>query len=1246
MNQRFVRCPAFRRSALHLSPVLGACRGLGPRLRRWLGCILFGGWAAGLSAFAASAANFAAVAGVFGEHCLDCHNSQEADGKLVLETFESLMSGGESGPVVVPGKSSESLLIQLVEGTREDKDGKKRFMPPGKRKKLDAPAIAQLRAWIDAGAKAPTEPIVARPPVRMPDIAPKGQARRPVTALAYEPKAGLIAVGRYGEVELLSAESRQAARVLRGHRGQVTALVFSRNGEHLFTAGGAVGEAGEIRHWRRADGELLRVFAGHQDAVYALALSPDGSLLASGSYDQRIELWSIETGARVRTLAGHNGAVFDLAFRADGRVLASASADRTVKLWDVASGARRDTLSQALKEVQALVFSPDGKRLLAGSADNRIRLWEISDTAAETTNPLLTTKFAHEGGVLRLAISPDGKRLVSTSDDRSVKLWDSSDLTERGSLEPQPDWPSAVAFTLDGRVLVVGRQDGSLGYYDAVAAKPAPLASPTLSRLEPRGLQRGLTQRVRLIGKSLAGITEVKTGSDRLKAVILPATEGRSDERFVEITAQPETQRDGFELWVVGPGGESGKVKVYVDDLPHLYEAATTNAVQIQRLDQVNRICWGALDPPGNVDEVVFEAEAGQTIVCDVAAKSLGSKASVRLTLLGPDGAVLASSGGFDGGLDPLLALRLTHGGGHRLRLEDAMAAGSAEHFYRLAVGTFPFVTGHYPLGLRVGSEIDLEWIGYNLEPLGKQRVGAAAAGDVELRIPHEPARARRAFKVVAAEAPEHLEHEPNDTVENANAMPAPGVANGRIWNVAAAANADSDLFRFDSKPGERWVIETQAAQRGSPMDTRIEILGADGTPVPRVLLQAVRDSQVTFRGIDSLTTDCRVENWEEMELNQLLYLQGEVVRLFRAPQGPDSGFLFYSSNGKRRTYFDTSAVAHALDEPCYIVEPHPPGARALANGLPRFTIVYANDDDGERRLGTDSRVHFDAPAAGPYLVRVSDSRRLGGDRFVYRLIVRRAQPDFSVSISGMPASVPRGSGQGFAVNAERRDGFDGEIRVAFTNLPSGFAITTPLVIEAGHSSASGTIFAEPDAVEPAETVATNVQVNASASIDGRAVVKPVSGFGPLRLGEKPTLYVQLEPSPADPGAAGHGQPANASGQHPAPLEIVLAPGRTVPAALRVVRQGHEDLVTFTVENLPHGVIVDNIGLNGVLIPKDQSERGVFLRAARWVAETDRWCYAVESQAGRQTSRPVLLRVRRSEAARASAASSSSAVGR
>jgi hypothetical protein len=70
-------------------------------------------------------------------------------------------------------------------------------------------------------------------------------------------------------------------------------------------------------------------------------------------------------------------------------------------------------------------------------------------------------------------------------------------------------------------------------------------------------------------------------------------------------------------------------------------------------------------------------------------------------------------------------------------------------------------------------------------------------------------------------------------------------------------------------------------------------------------------------------------------------------------------------------------------------------------------------------------------------------------------------------------------------------------------------------------------------------------------------------------------------------------------------------------------------LVTFQVENLPHGVIVDNIGLNGVLIPKEDNERQIFLACARWVEEQDRLCYAIEQNAGRQTSRPLLLKVRR-----------------
>src|SRR5882724_108375 len=103
---------------------------------------------------------------------------------------------------------------------------------------------------------------------------------------------------------------------------------------------------------------------------------------------------------------------------------------------------------------------------------------------------------------------------------------------------------------------------------------------------------------------------------------------------------------------------------------------------------------------------------------------------------------------------------------------------------------------------------------------------------------------------------------------------------------------------------------------------------------------------------------------------------------------GPDSEMLFYAANRKRRTYLDTTATALSLEEQGYIVEPHPPAAKLVANGLPVFHLNYANDDDGERKLGADSKLFFTAPADGPYLVRVTDTRGHAGERFAYRLIV------------------------------------------------------------------------------------------------------------------------------------------------------------------------------------------------------------------------------------------------------------------
>ncbi|NBV22578.1 MAG: hypothetical protein EBS05_11760 [Proteobacteria bacterium] len=763
----------------------------------------------------------------------------------------------------------------------------------------------------------------------------------------------------------------------------------------------------------------------------------------------------------------------------------------------------------------------------------------------------------------------------------------------------------------------------------AKAKETAPPGVPAITRIEPRGIQRGLETKLKLVGSNLTGLTNVTFHSPKLTGGLLLET--TSGEVWVKVTAAAELARGAYELSVKGPAGESARVKLQVDDL--------RQATDPTKLESLPVSFWGVLEQPGKAVEFSFQARAGQNLVCDLAAERLGSKAlNAMLTLLDERGRVLAVNRGFDGSADALLVHRLPATGRYSVRVSDPQYMASPEHFFRVSVGELPVVTGIFPLGVRAETETEVQFAGENLPPGAGVKVKTGAAGETVVPVDAEKLRARKDFKVLVSASPEAQEVEPNDTPATATPFQVPGAVNGRLTGAIAAlspaggergkAAIDMDHFRFEAKQGQHLVIETMAARRGSPADTKIEVLHPDGRPVERVWLQAVRNSSVTFRGIDSANPDVRLVNWEEMELNQYLYFGGEVCRLFRAPRGPDAGFLLYNRGG-RLAYYNTSPVAHPLDEPAYIVEPHQPGATLVPNGLPVFKLVYANDDDGERKLGTDSRVYFTPPADGSYVVRVTESKGFGGDRYAYRLVVREAKPDFTPTLTGANQSIPRGAGRNFTVKLDRADGFEGAVRVEVSGLPKGWFASSPLVVEAGHVEAIGVLFASTDAAEADAEAWKQVKLTATATVDGQKITKPAGDFGTLKLADAPKVFVSMQTT-ASP------LPAAAVGTIPTTIpEIIIAPGTEVAAWLRVVRNGDTNLVDMDIENLPHGMIVSDIGLNGVQIAAGETERKIFLSCARWVPETDRLCHVIHRNGpakageGKPTSSPVLIKVRK-----------------
>lgn len=774
----------------------------------------------------------------------------------------------------------------------------------------------------------------------------------------------------------------------------------------------------------------------------------------------------------------------------------------------------------------------------------------------------------------------------------------------------------------------------------ALAAWQVPLRAdgqiipPTISKVRPAGMERGTTTTFMIDGRSLSGAKNVLFDSPGITAKISEITvvpekitgpkagvdleaqvpQGKKEKTKLEITVAKDVEPGIHKFRIQTLLGTSNTAVMAIGSLPEIarQNSSKGSRTQAQHIELPATLI-GTIAEPGDTHDYEFEGKAGEELVFQIVAPQLKSDLESLLILRDSSGKELARAGEHENSPDAVLVHKLQEPGVYTISITDREKGGSEDHFYRLNAGPLPYITGVFPLGVRAGKPAQVSVSGVNLGGSHEIEIHPPKWADGWTTLPvqvknGEEWSLNKATLAVGNE-PEILEREPNNVPSAAQPISLPVTINGHIdAGAKAGAKPDEDYFRFHASKGQNVSIQVAASRLGSPLDSVIEVLDAQGNPIPHATVRCLNQTTTTLSDRDSSTTGIRLVSTSGLHEGDYLMIGDELDRIAIIPDQPDADIEMEGVNEMRRAYLGTSPDVHAINTPVYRAEILPAAAEFPPNGLPVFHLIWRNDDGGPG-YGADSKLDFVAPEDGDYILHLKDVRDLGGQDFAYRLSVRSASPDYRLEADPENPNIPRGGSVPISVRADRLPGYEGPIEIQVQDLPPGVT-AAGAKIPAGQTSTVVILSASYDASPGA--LASSVKVVGHARVAGRDLVRVANPDARLQL-------ASVIP-PADVSVTAE------------PTQVAIEPGKSTTVTLHVHRQnGFKGRVPCSVKNLPPGVRVVNVGLNGVLVTESQSTRTFTLHAEDWAKPITQPVYVVgkveSNSSTMHPSAPITLQV-------------------
>ncbi|GAB4157097.1 MAG: PPC domain-containing protein [Planctomycetaceae bacterium] len=356
------------------------------------------------------------------------------------------------------------------------------------------------------------------------------------------------------------------------------------------------------------------------------------------------------------------------------------------------------------------------------------------------------------------------------------------------------------------------------------SATPLQAASPVLSLILPRGVQRGTEAVLDFRGARLDDAEEVffyrpgvtvtkleRKAANRLLVHVKIAANCRMGEHIAQVRTR--TGISEYRTFYVGPFAavaEKEPNSEFENPQPVSMNVTVEGVVQNE-----------------DVDYFAVTVKKGQRISVEVEGMRLGT------TLFDPYVAILDSkrfelAAGDDTPLvkqDAVASVIAPADGTYIIEVRESAYGGNGACRYRAHIGSFPRPTAVYPAGGQVGTETEVRFLG---DPAG------VMVKKVKLPSQHEEnfgLLPEDKYGVAPSENPFRLfpygnilEKEPNDSLAQASPASLPMAFNGIIEKPA-----DVDFFKFSAKKGQRFEVRCYARGVRTGLDPVMNLYNSQG---------------------------------------------------------------------------------------------------------------------------------------------------------------------------------------------------------------------------------------------------------------------------------------------------------------------------------------------------------------------------------------------------------------------------------